>query len=160
MVTTTIKREYIKLGLIFFLKKKGHQGRNKGPNTSLDLEVTLEELYNGADIELDISKQVICDHCFGSGAHTSESIRTCHTCQGQGTIVKRVQLAPGFVQQFQQHCDVCGGKGKVIKEHCHVCKGNKVKRGNEQYTVNIEKGMTSGQQVVSLSSLLEIISSQ
>ncbi|CAO3614665.1 unnamed protein product [Cunninghamella echinulata] len=125
----------------------GHQEK-RGPDLKIDLEVTLEDLYNGATLELDISKQVICDHCHGNGARKSEDIVTCSVCQGQGVRIQRVQIAPGMVQQFQQTCDQCHGVGKVIKHKCPVCQGNKVKRGNEQYTVVIEKGMNDDQTLV------------
>lgn len=98
---------------------------------------------------MDVSKHVICNHCFGSGAHSPDSIRTCSTCNGQGSTLRQVQLAPGFVQQFQQTCEKCEGKGKTITQKCKVCDGHKIKRGNEQYTVSIEKGMSSGQKIVS-----------
>ncbi|KAF1807524.1 hypothetical protein V8B55DRAFT_1466476 [Mucor lusitanicus] len=124
------------------------QGKPKTANIEIPLQVSLEDIYNGANIEVDISKQVICNHCFGSGAHGSDSIHTCGACQGQGHVLKQVQIAPGFVQQFQQQCDKCQGKGKVITKYCKACNGHKINRGNEQYTVTVERGMSSGQKIV------------
>ena len=115
----------------------------------VELEVSLEDLYNGASVELDVSKQTVCDHCHGSGARRSEDIQTCPTCQGRGVTVTRVQLGPGMVQQFQQTCNKCGGKGKTIRAVCPACSGRKVLRSNEQFTVSIEKGMKDGQTTVS-----------
>jgi hypothetical protein len=43
-------------------------------------------------------------------------------------VTQRIQLMPGFVQQVQQPCPHCGGKGKSIKKRCHVCHGHKVTR--------------------------------
>ncbi|SAL98864.1 hypothetical protein [Absidia glauca] len=126
----------------------GHQQEKRGPNLNIELEVTLEDLYNGASIDLDISKQVVCDHCHGSGARRSEDIVTCSVCQGQGVRMQRVQIAPGMVQQFQQTCDHCGGKGKTIKHVCTACDGKKLRRGNEQYTISVERGMQNGQTIV------------
>lgn len=126
-----------------------HQGKPKTANIEIPLYVTLDDVYNGVNIEVDVSKQVICNHCFGSGAHSSEAIHDCSFCNSKGTIMKQVQIAPGFVQQFQQQCDRCAGKGRIITQTCKVCNGKKVKRGNEQYTVSIDKGMFSGQQIVS-----------
>lgn len=123
-------------------------GKPKTANIEVPLHVTLQDVYNGINIEVDVSKQVVCNHCFGSGAHSSDAIRGCSYCNSKGTIVKQVQIAPGFVQQFQQQCDKCGGKGKIITQTCKICNGKKVKRGNEQYSVSIEKGMFSGQQIV------------
>ncbi|KAI8072592.1 hypothetical protein BC940DRAFT_269261 [Gongronella butleri] len=125
----------------------GHQEK-RGPDEQVRLEVTLEDLYNGKEVHMDLNKQVICDHCHGSGARKAEDIVTCGDCQGQGVKVQRIQIAPGMIQQFQQTCDRCGGKGKVIKHTCPVCNGKKVRRGNEQYTITIERGMADGQSIV------------
>ena len=71
----------------------------------------------------------------------------CQTCKGQGIRLVRQQVAPGFVQQFQTECNVCGGAGKVIKHKCHVCGGTKVNDGHEKMTIWVEKGMTSGNRI-------------
>lgn len=114
------------------------------------MEVTLEELFNGKIVEVDVSKQILCDHCLGSGAENSDDVVNCNTCGGRGIRIVEMQLGPGMVQQFQQTCDACQGKGKVIRHACSACGGRKVKRGNEQYTIHIEKGMKDGQIIVSL----------
>ncbi|KAF9918951.1 DnaJ- protein scj1 [Lobosporangium transversale] len=125
----------------------GEQER-RGPEMRLELEVTLEELYSGNSIEIEVSKQVICPHCDGSGAKSSDSVVTCTGCQGQGVKVVKRMLAPGMFQQFHQTCDQCGGKGKMIKEHCPVCHGNKVQRGSEQLTIVVEPGLPDGATIV------------
>lgn len=129
--------------------RQRQQQENRGPDVVVPLEVTLEDLFNGANIEVDVAKQVLCDHCHGTGARRPEDIDTCETCGGHGMIIKRVQMGPGMVQQFQQHCNACGGKGKTIKHVCPACAGKKVRRGNENYTIRIEKGMEDGQSIVS-----------
>ncbi|KAG0162379.1 DnaJ- protein scj1 [Apophysomyces sp. BC1034] len=128
-------------------REQGHQER-RGPDMQVQIEVSLEDLYNGASIDVDISKQVVCDHCHGSGARRAEDIVTCSVCSGRGVTVTRVQIAPGMVQQFQQTCNTCGGKGKVIKASCPLCGGQKVRRANEDYTLHIDKGMKNGQTIV------------
>ena len=45
---------------------------------------------------------------------------------------------------MQTTCQTCGGKGKIVSEHCPVCQGQKVKRGSHQITLYIERGMTDG----------------
>ncbi|KAI8376533.1 uncharacterized protein BYT42DRAFT_517540 [Radiomyces spectabilis] len=126
----------------------GQPQERRGPDMQVMLEVTLEDLYNGASIDIDISKQVVCDHCHGSGARRSEDIKTCTACGGHGVVIRRVQLAPGMVQQIQQQCDKCRGQGKVITHVCPACAGQKVRRGNEQYNIAIDKGVEDGQTLV------------
>ncbi|KAI7865376.1 hypothetical protein BDF14DRAFT_1032213 [Spinellus fusiger] len=126
----------------------GHAQERRGPDMQILVDVTLEDLYNGATVDIDISKQVLCDHCHGSGAHRSEDIVKCPVCHGRGVTLARIQLAPGMVQQIQQTCEKCGGEGKIIQHVCSVCGGKKVRRANEQQTIHIEKGMKNGDTVV------------
>jgi len=113
------------------------------------LQVSLENLYNEVLIEVEISKQVLCDQCHGSGARRPEDIQTCTTCEGRGMIIKRAQMGPGMFQQFQQQCHVCEGKGKTVQHKCPSCSGKKVRRGNEVYSIHIEKGMKDEHKIVS-----------
>ncbi|KAG0056685.1 DnaJ- protein scj1 [Gryganskiella cystojenkinii] len=124
-----------------------HEER-RGPEMRLELEVTLEELYVGKSIEIEVSKQIICPHCSGSGAKSSDDVVTCTGCQGQGVKIVKHMLAPGMFQQFRQTCDECGGKGKMIREHCPVCHGQKVQRGSEQLTVVVSPGLADGSTIV------------
>lgn len=120
----------------------------RGPEIRMELEVTLEELYSGKSIEFEVSKQIVCPHCSGSGARSSDDVVTCSGCQGQGVKIVKHMLAPGMFQQFRQTCDECGGKGKTIKAHCPICHGTKVQRGSEQLTIVIEPGLADGSTIV------------
>ncbi|KAF9434059.1 DnaJ- protein scj1 [Entomortierella beljakovae] len=121
----------------------GSQER-KGPEIRLEVEVTLEELYSGTSIDFEVSKQIVCPHCSGSGAKSPDDIVTCTGCNGQGAKIVKHMLAPGMFQQFRQTCDQCAGKGKVVREHCHTCHGTKVQRGSEQLTIVIDPGLADG----------------
>ena len=58
------------------------------------------------------------------------------------------EFAPGFVQQMQQPCPKCGGKGTIIDKKCHVCHGKHLIDGKVQLDVTIERGMKDGEQLV------------
>ncbi|KAK3825845.1 MAG: hypothetical protein J3Q66DRAFT_380268 [Benniella sp.] len=120
----------------------------KGPEIRMELQVTLEELYSGKSIEFEVSKQIVCPQCDGSGARSSDDIVTCSSCHGQGATIVKHMLAPGMFQQFRQTCEHCSGKGKVIKHHCPVCHGTKVQRGSEQLTIVLEPGLPDGANLV------------
>ncbi|KAF9310014.1 DnaJ- protein scj1 [Podila horticola] len=124
------------------------QHERRGPEMRMELEVTLEELYSGNSIEIEVSKQVICGHCGGSGAKSSDDVVTCSGCHGHGAKTVKHMLAPGMFQQFRQTCDECGGKGKMIRHKCPICSGTKVQRGSEQLTIVIEPGMADGATIV------------
>ena len=128
-------------------QRRGRQQRKKGPVLETRLRLTLEELYNGKEIPFLVSKTLVCDHCRGSGGEDIDDVVKCSHCNGQGMKIVRQQVAPGFVQQFQTECNVCGGAGKIVKNKCHVCRGHKMTDGYEKMVIYIEKGMTNGTKV-------------
>lgn len=131
----------------FFGGGGGHhhaQEEKRGPDVVLDLFATLEDLYTGKRLEIGVKNQIICPKCRGSGAKHEHDVKKCSACQGRGVRVQMHQIAPGFVQQVQTACDVCGGKGKIVKSTCPHCSGRKVVHGSKVLDVMIEAGMDNG----------------
>ncbi|KAI9335889.1 hypothetical protein BDR26DRAFT_516089 [Obelidium mucronatum] len=124
------------------------QQERKGPEVTMQLQVSLEEIFNGEQIEVEVNKQIICPICRGSGAKNANDVQKCTSCGGHGVKIVKQQLAPGMWQQMQTHCDVCGGKGKIVKSKCTSCHGHKVKRGSHQITVTVERGMPDQHHIV------------
>mmetsp|Transcript_17171 Transcript_17171/g.12277 ORF Transcript_17171/g.12277 Transcript_17171/m.12277 type:complete len:210 (+) Transcript_17171:240-869(+) len=92
------------------------------------------------------TRQVICPHCRGSGADNPEDVEICPKCNGQGQVIEKQQIMPGFVQQVQKTCPKCGGKGKKVTSTCHVCGGNKIVRSMDEVLLFIEKGIPDGKE--------------
>ena len=122
--------------------------QTKGQNAQMSMEFPLEDFYNGRVHRLEITKQKLCKKCKGTGAASGSDYVKCKQCNGQGQVVQRIQLAPGFVQQVQQACGSCGGTGKQVKKKCPECKGNKVGKGQSSLELDLERGMKEGHQVV------------
>lgn len=118
----------------------GGGGGNKGANIHMLMLVTLSDVYNGATHTVKLAKQKICRSCRGTGAASKEDMITCPVCKGAGMTMQRIQIAPGFVQQMQQPCSHCSGKGKTIGKKCPTCKGDKVVRATMSLSVDIERG--------------------
>lgn len=74
---------------------------NKGPELMIKIRISLEDIYNGKEITIFLTKQTICPHCRGSGADNPDDVKTCPECNGTGYTIKKQQIAPGFYQQFQ-----------------------------------------------------------
>lgn len=126
-----------------FFHQGGHgfqQEEQKGDPISLRIKVPLEDIYRGRELQFSIVKKVICAHCRGSGADHPDDVSKCDMCDGRGIYVRRVQVAPGFIQQVQSMCPKCNGKGKIIKSSCQVCGGKKLMDDIDTFKVTIEKG--------------------
>jgi len=129
-------------------RRGGGDGENKGPEIKLDLEVTLKDLYLGKQVEVLSLRQILCRQCGGSGARNPSDVKRCDACGGSGLRVVRQQIAPGFVQQMQTHCNECGGKGKIVAHKCDKCHGSKVQSGSQTVQVEVERGAPDGHEIV------------
>ena len=117
-------------------------GRRKGPDAQVEVEVTLEDLYNGGERQARIGRNVICPKCKGSGAKDGQTSK-CGSCGGRGVRMVNQQMAPGFVVQMQESCPECNGKGTVFKTKCPHCHGKRVVADEKTLVGHIEKGMPS-----------------
>lgn len=134
----------------FFGGGQRRQRDNRDEDIRIKVRATLNDLYLGKEFEFIYTRNTICPHCRGSGANSTEDVTTCDKCKGQGMIIERKQIGPGFIQQFQSTCPKCGGKGKMISKKCHFCSGEKIVKGLEDLTLFIEKGMSNGAEIVSI----------
>ncbi|KAH3764021.1 heat shock protein DnaJ family protein [Pelomyxa schiedti] len=125
------------------------QQEQKMPTQEIELEVTLQDLYEGRTFRIVHRKQVLCHQCEGTGAADPYSVHKCTACGGTGVRKQVIQLAPGFIQQSQTTCDQCGGKGKVhTGGTCPHCHGTKVETDETPMTVVVEKGMKDGDTIL------------
>lgn len=119
----------------------------KGQNAHVEMEVTLEELYNGTSKSFSIQKNIVCKECHGTGGKLGHTT-TCPKCKGRGQVVEQMNTGMGFTFQVQNTCNRCGGKGVVFKETCPFCKGKRVVREDKTLDVNVEKGMKNKEKIV------------
>lgn len=117
------------------------QGKQKVQPLQMKVEVSLEDLYNGKRFEAQYERTVVCSHCEGSGAENPNDLKQCTSCQGHGVKLMRHQIAPGYFQQVQIQCEVCNGKGQIIKNYCKKCRGQKLLKEKTPLVINIDKGM-------------------
>ncbi|ORC85727.1 heat shock protein DnaJ [Trypanosoma theileri] len=128
----------------FFGGGASSQSADRGKNEDMLLLVPLADVYTGAAHTVRLPRTKICRACHGSGAHSRSDLQTCEHCGGSGHVVRRVQLAPGFVQQLSQACGHCGGRGRVVRRRCEPCGGRGVVRGTAALSVDVERGAAEG----------------
>ncbi len=115
-------------------------GPRRGSDLRYDLEITLEQAYKGADVEIAVPTTAACDTCEGTGAKAGTRPTTCTTCQGAG----RVRSANGFFQ-VERTCPRCGGHGQMIAEPCTSCAGHgQVRKNRTLLSGEGDAGMRGG----------------
>jgi len=121
----------------------GQRQQYRGNDLRLKVKLSLLEISTGVTKKFKVRKDVVCDHCHGSGAEAGSGSETCSTCQGRGVVVRSVRTMLGMMQT-QTECPTCHGEGSVIKNKCKVCGGNGVVKGEEVVEINIPAGVAEG----------------
>lgn len=136
---------------------RGGSGRGrqaKGPDISVDLEISFKDSIFGAEKDFSLHRTAECEHCKGtraepkggvSGATASAGeFESCKTCQGSGQVVENRRSIFGTFQSARV-CDDCYGTGKIPKEKCKECKGKGVKNKKDSVTVIVPAGIEAGE---------------
>lgn len=116
----------------------GQPRRRRGGDTQVNLRMSLKDFFRGREFGFDVEMSNICSSCSGSGSADGKR-HTCSKCGGSGIITIRRQMGP-MVQQFQSHCDQCGGKGSTIANKCKHCGGQATERVMRHYEIYISPG--------------------
>ncbi len=114
-------------------------GRERGADLRYNMEVTLEEAYEGKTAQISVPTAVTCETCSGSGSKPGSSPVTCATCAGAG----RVRASQGFFS-IERTCPACQGRGEVISDPCSDCSGSGRVTRERSLSVNIPAGVEDG----------------
>jgi molecular chaperone DnaJ len=124
----------------------GQQGRRpdvrRGSDLRYDLEIRLEDAFDGREVELSVDTTARCEPCDGSGAKPGTTARACQTCGGRG----QVRARQGFFV-VEQTCPSCRGAGEVIADPCPSCRGEGRVEKRKSLTVNIPAGVDEGTRI-------------
>lgn len=121
-------------------------GPRQGDDMAVATEITLEQAYRGAKVEVAYEAVDRCARCNGNGAEPGTPIETCERCGGQG-VLQAVSRTPFGQVVRQVACDVCGGDGRVPKEPCEECDGRGLVVGHRALEVEIPAGIADGQRM-------------
>nr|MBP7471683.1 molecular chaperone DnaJ [Prevotella sp.] len=115
----------------------------RGADLRLTVRLTLEEIATGVTKKFKVKKDIICQHCHGTGAKDGAQPQTCPTCHGTGATVKTVRTMLGMMQT-QAPCPTCHGEGTIIRDKCPDCNGEGIVKGEEVIEINIPAGVAEG----------------
>lgn len=120
-------------------RRRSGGGRERGADLRYNMEVTLEEAFEGKTAEIKIPSAISCDECSGTGASPGSSPITCTTCAGNG----RVRATQGFFS-VERTCPTCQGRGEIISDPCGECSGAGRVTKERSLSVNIPTGIEDG----------------
>ncbi len=119
-------------------------GVPRGYDLETEVEISLEDVLEGTERDVDFKRLDVCQTCNGNGAEPGSSPETCSTCQGQGKVAQQ-----GFGGMFRMvtACPHCQGRGKVVTHKCGDCRGRGRVSVRRQLSVRIPAGVHEGQAV-------------
>lgn len=124
-------------------RTRRRNGPQAGADLKYDLDITLEDSFNGLVTKIEVPRLETCKTCDGSGAKPGTSSETCSKCNGTGEVK---QVRRSFMGQVVTIgvCDACGGRGKIIDTPCPDCSGQGMTRNKRTIEVQVPKGIDSG----------------
>ncbi|MCA9291356.1 MAG: molecular chaperone DnaJ [Phycisphaerales bacterium] len=125
-------------------RRGGRGGVPRGYDLETEVEITLEEVLDGAEREVDFKRLDVCQTCTGTGAKPGTKAQSCQTCGGQGKVA---QAGFGGMFRMVTTCPDCRGSGTIIVDKCADCRGSGRVSVRRRLTVRIPPGVRSGQAV-------------
>jgi molecular chaperone DnaJ len=123
-------------------RSTGGQGKDfqqSGSDIRINLDVSLEEAFQGTTARVKFNTFVLCQGCNGNGSSQNSAPSYCSTCQGRG----KVRFQQGFFT-IERTCSNCHGDGQIITNPCKSCAGQGRIRGEKDIDAKIPGGIEDG----------------
>lgn len=122
-------------------------GPARGADLRYDLNLEFKEAVFGVEKEIQVRRMENCTTCNGSGAKPGTDKKTCSNCNGTGEV-RYAQDTPFGRMVRVGTCDVCGGSGEIIEEHCPTCGGSGRVGKSKKIKINVPGGVDSGSRIL------------
>ena len=126
--------------------RRSRNAPRRGADLSSRVRLSFEEAVFGVEKEIEITRDEKCSTCGGTGVEPGKKAVTCGTCKGQGEVRQVHQTFLGSMVQVGP-CPVCGGRGEIIEDPCHICRGSGLERRTVKRKISIPAGVDNGNQV-------------
>jgi molecular chaperone DnaJ len=113
----------------------------RGADLRYNIQITLEEAFNGKTEQITFTAASQCGGCSGTGSADSKQ-KTCSTCNGAG----KVRSQQGFFA-IERPCHECRGEGQIIENPCNKCSGSGKQRKERTLSINIPQGVEDGTRI-------------
>jgi molecular chaperone DnaJ len=118
----------------------------QGSDLEYRLQVELQDVAFGKNIDIVLPRTETCDTCAGSGARAGTQAESCPVCQGSGQA-ETIQNTPFGRIVNRRICHNCSGSGKVIREKCTTCAGTGNVKKQRKINVKVPAGIYEGAQL-------------
>lgn len=113
----------------------------RGGDIGVRLKLSLEEIAQGVEKEITLSRYERCPECGGRGG---KGRMTCPVCGGRGEITRTSRSFFGFQSIVRTTCERCHGTGEVYSQTCKRCGGSGRVRVKKTFKVKIPAGVATG----------------
>jgi len=124
-----------------FSGSRRQSSRRRGNDVEALMEISFMEAVFGAEKNIELKKNIICDNCAGQGGI---GLKTCPKCKGSGQIKIQQNTFFGSFQSVVQ-CPDCEGRGEIVEKMCGQCAGKGYVLGKDKIKVKIPAGIDNGQ---------------
>ncbi len=115
----------------------------RGSDLRYNLNITLEQAFNGCEEEIVVPTTKNCEKCHGHGTKDGKEPPVCQTCQGKG----KIRTSQGGFFVVETPCPRCHGSGKAVLEPCSDCNGNGQIKINKKLKVKLKAGVATNMRV-------------
>ncbi|HEY5503293.1 MAG TPA: molecular chaperone DnaJ [Candidatus Anoxymicrobiaceae bacterium] len=124
-------------------RRPQRRGRQSGRDMEMLVVVSLADVLDGAEKEVDLTRMATCSDCDGSGMKPGSQMSRCSACQGTGEVRRTQRNIFGtFIRA--QVCSTCMGAGEVITDPCSGCGGVGRRSLTEKLQVSVPPGVERG----------------
>lgn len=125
---------------VFGGRRRG--GGSSGGDLRVQIELTLEEVAQGAKKTIEVRRLLRCAECDATGSRGRAKPGKCATCRGYG----QVESVQGFFS-IRRACPRCHGEGTSISDPCSQCRGEGRHAGRAEVVIEVPAGVSEGNQL-------------
>jgi molecular chaperone DnaJ len=118
----------------------GGRRSRRGADLTLRVGVGFLDAVHGCEEEIEVSRDVACEPCTGTGVEPGHEPEQCETCGGAGQVIQ----AQMFLR-IRTVCPACHGRGQMVRHPCTGCAGRGTQSVTSNLTVKVPAGIEAGQ---------------
>jgi molecular chaperone DnaJ len=120
----------------------GAVGPQRGQDIEAELHLSFADAVRGATTTVNVTSDVPCSVCGGSGSAPGTAPTVCSVCGGRGVVNENQGMF-----SFSHPCAACGGTGMQIEVPCPHCGGHGTEKRARQVKVRIPPGVEDRQRI-------------